>query len=143
MKRGKNGQQIAEENIEIVKSWIAQRNELRDWHEYSYNKRINRSLLASELNFAKSVCTQNKAVRNLLDEADKLWFGKYGEKLSAKEANFERSALIEQQNSKETKKVLQRVAELEVENAQLRQKLAAHEKLQQLLDFGIAGLKIE
>lgn len=143
MKKGKNGQQLAEENIGSVKAWIASRNELRDWEDYSYNNRINRSLLSAELNFAKSVCTQNKTVRNILDEADNLWFGKCGEKLAAKEANVERSILIGQKNSNEAKKVLQRVAELEVENAHLRQKLAAHEKLQQLLEVGVAGFKIE
>lgn len=139
----KNGQQIAEQNVRKVKDWIELRNSLRDWNQFSYNDRVNRSLLAAELNFAKSVCTQNKTVRNLLDEADNLWFRKYGEKSAAKEAHVERSILIGQKNSNEAKKVLQRVAELEVENAYLRQKLAAHEKLQQLLDVGVAGFKIE
>lgn len=57
MIKGKNGQQKATENVASVVVWIAERNRLRDWHEYAYNNRINRRVIAEELSFAKSVCT--------------------------------------------------------------------------------------
>lgn len=74
MTRRKNGTQIGLENIELVKTWIAERNMHRDWHEYAYNNRINRKALAQELDFARSVCVQNLAVRQLLEEAEQGWF---------------------------------------------------------------------
>ena len=52
MTKGKNGQQIASENVAAVTVWIAERNQRRDWHEYAYNNRINRSVLADELDFS-------------------------------------------------------------------------------------------
>ncbi|WP_255199351.1 hypothetical protein [Photobacterium damselae] len=33
MTKGKNGQQIAQENIKLVQTWIGERNAARDWHE--------------------------------------------------------------------------------------------------------------
>lgn len=42
MKKGKNGQQIAAENVALVNAWIEDRNKHRDWDEYAFNNRINR-----------------------------------------------------------------------------------------------------
>ncbi len=74
MSKGKNGQLIAQENVLLVKAWLTERNAGRDWHEYEYRGKINRTALADELGIAKSVCTQNKAVRTLIEEADTIWF---------------------------------------------------------------------
>ena len=49
MKKGKNGQQIAIENVALVMAWIADRKTRRDWREYAFNNRINRRVLAEEL----------------------------------------------------------------------------------------------
>lgn len=142
MKKGKNGQQIAKENVESVKAWIAQRNERRDWHDYAYSNRINRSTLASELGFAKSVCTQNKTVKELLEEADALWFREAPVERAAQEAARERSEKISNQTNLNANKLARRVAELEVENRQLRQKLSAHEQYRVLIERGAPGFKL-
>lgn len=142
MRKGKNGQQIAQENLERVKSWIEERNNQRDWHEYAHNNRINRRVLAQELDFAKSVCTQNQAVRALLEEADALWFNAEQVDRAAHEAARERAERRSSQAASSNNALTQRVAELEAENRQLRRELEAYKKQQALIEGGAAGFKL-
>lgn len=155
MKKGKNGQQIALENILLVGDWITERNACRDWHEYEYNGKINRRALSDELGFAKSVCTQNKAVRALINDAEAIWFRKQEEGEAAHEAALERaenrSSLISSTNNTLTRKqaeletennqLRREKKELEAENNLLRKELAAHKKQQALIQAGNSGFK--
>ncbi len=142
MSKGKSGQQIAQENIALVEAWIEERNARRDWHEYEYSGRLNRTVLASELGIAKSVCTQNKAVRQLIEDADEIWFRKAKESRASHEAARERAEKRTNQISSSNSALSHRVGELEAENRQLRQELAAYKKQQALIQAGAPGFKV-
>lgn len=142
MKKGKNGQQRALEIIESVKAWIKERNIKLDWHEYAYNHRINRRLLADELDFAMRACTQNKTLRSLLEECDALWFKSEVANKAAHEASRERAQSQSSRNSSDNNELQQRLAELEVENRKLRLELNGYKKQQALVEGGAAGFRL-
>lgn len=142
MIKGKNGQQIAQENIKLVQAWVDERNAARDWHEYEYSGKINRRVLAEELGFAKSVCTQNKAVRSLIEEADSYWFRKIDEDKKSHESARERAEKQSSIVSVSNNALSQRIAELEAENRQLQRELTKFKKQQMLIQSGAAGFKL-
>jgi hypothetical protein len=142
MKKGKSGQQIAIENVALVKAWIEERNKRRDWNEYAFNNRINRRVIAEELDFAKSVCTQNEAVRSLLEAADGLWFNSEAVDKAAHEAARQRAEIQSGRVSSDNSELKQRLAELEAENRQLRRELDAFKRQQALVEKGAAGFKL-
>lgn len=142
MKKGKNGQQIAAENVALVKTWIEERSKRCDWNVYAFNNRINRRVIADELDFATSVCTQNKSVRELLEAADKLWFCSERIDKEAHEAAHERAEIHSGRVSSENSELKKRLAELETENRQLRRELEAFRKQQALVERGAAGFKL-
>lgn len=140
--KGKNGQQRAGENVSSVSHWIADRNRLRDWHEYAYNNRINRRLIAEELDFAKSVCTQNAAVRRLLDDADALWFKSEAVGKAAHETAREPAQIQTSKASSDNSVLLKRIAELEAENQRMRQEIKAYKKREGLVLDGLPGFRL-
>ena len=142
MARGKNGQQLAAENVTRVETWIRERNTHRDWHEYEYKGRINRRTLAAELDFARSVCTQNLAVRSLLESAEKLWFGSGAEDRVAHEAARERAEKRSGREAAANSQLIRRIAELEAEVHELRKQLAVFKRQQELVSAGEAGFRV-
>lgn len=142
MTKGKNGQQIAQENIKLVLTWIDERNAARDWREYEYSGKINRRVLAEELGFAKSVCTQNKVVRALIEEADNYWFRKINEDKKSHGAARERAEKQSSLAVVSNNVLTQRIAELEAENRQLQRELTKFKKQQMLVQSGAASFKL-
>lgn len=142
MKKGKSGQQIAAENVILVEAWIKERNKRRDWEEYAFNNRINRRVIAEGLDFAKSVCTQNKAVRDLLEDADALWFKSENVEKTAHDAARERAVIQTGRVSSDNSELKKRVADLEIENRQLRRENDAYKRQQTLVESGLAGFRI-
>ena len=135
-RKGSNGIQEAEANVELVKRWIKDRNAHRDWDKYAYSQRINRSALAAELSISKSVMTQNPKVKALLEAQDKIWFE--SEALS-RDAAKERAEKHTQDVSATASHLTTRIAELEVEVRQLRKQLAKHQSLEALVQCGFPG----
>jgi hypothetical protein len=142
MKIGKSGRQIAGDNVKLVTTWIEERNQRLDWHEYAYNNRINRSVIAQELDFAKSVCTQNAAVRSLLEAADAVWFKNEVEDKAEHEAARERAQAQSSRMTSDNSDLIKRIAELEAENRQIRLELNAFKKQQSLVEGGLPGFKL-
>jgi glutaredoxin len=142
MKRRKSGAQLGVENVELVRTWIAERNMHRDWHEYAYNNRINRKALAQELDFARSVCVQNHAVKTLLAEAEGYWFQKQDEDKKSHEAARERAEKNASIQNSSNSALTSRVAELEAENRALNKRLKAFETQQAMIEGGSPGFKI-
>lgn len=142
MSKGKNGQMLAEEYSHRVRAWIAQRNLARDWDEYAYNNRINRRVLADELDFSKSVCTQNNNIRKLLEDADDHWFRTKAADRASLDAARERAEKHSSVMSSNNGNLIKRVAELEAENRQLRQELAAYKQQQALIECGASGFRL-
>lgn len=142
MTRGKNGQQIAQENVGKVEAWIAERDATRDWDEYGYNGKINRTTIATELDFAKSVCTQNKRVKTLLNEAEQRWFARKEISKASHDAARERAEKHSASVSSNNNTMSLRIAELEAENRQLRKELKGFREQQSMVESGMAGFKL-
>lgn len=138
-KKGSNGIQEAEANASMVQQWITERNTRRDWDEYAYAGRINRSSLAVELGVSKSVMNQNPKVKALLKAQDKLWFES---EILSREAAQERSEKRSQGVSVTNSQLTKRIAELEVEVHQLRKQLAKHQSLEALVQCGYPGQRV-
>ncbi|MCG8073717.1 MAG: hypothetical protein N0E59_21255 [Candidatus Thiodiazotropha taylori] len=140
--KGKSGPEVAKENLAKVEDWVAERNRLRDWHEYEHNGKINRSALADELDFARSVTTQNRAVKKILEEKDRLWFQAEPVIKEAQEASLERSNAALGKASAANNKLIARVAELEAENRELRRENAAYRRMKSMIESGEPGFKL-
>lgn len=143
--KGTNGRQDAKLNVKKVTSWIAERNRLRDWDEYKNNlSKINRTALSAELDFGISVPHQNPGVKQLLQEAEQLWFKKVSKQATevAQEASIERSQALLGKASTTNNKLTVRVAELEAENRQLQKELASYKRMQDMVESGMPGFKV-
>ena len=122
-----NGQQIANENLVKFEKWIAQRKAHGDKLEYIRNGKLNRSEVAKELGFGRSVFAQNPAVKELATKLDDEW-GKLKpaipksvrELTEARELANNKVKRTESANSKH----LEKIAMLEAENRQLKVQLA-------------------
>ena len=135
-KKGSNGIQEAEANVALVKQWINERNTHRDWDEYAYSGRINRSVLAGELGISKSVMSQNPKVKALLERQDKLWFKS---EVLSREAAHERAERATHDVSVTNSQLIRRIAELEAEVRQLLKQLEKHQSLEALVRCGFPG----
>ena len=62
-----NGQQLAAENLKRFESWSAERESAGDWSDYLRQGQLNRTEVAAECGFAKSVLRQNPAVKTALE----------------------------------------------------------------------------
>lgn len=142
MSTKKSGRQLAVQNVALVESWICERNERRDWHEYEFNGRINRRVLADELSFARSVCTQNRAVKALIEAAEGIWFASGGRERAGQEAALERAEKRTKRMASSNSALARRVAELEAENHALRRQLEMFKQQQALIEAGGAGFKV-
>lgn len=139
--KGKNGQQKAQDNVDAIQSWIDERNAKRDWDEYEYSGKINRTVVAEELGFAKSVFSQNKRVKDLIQEVDLIWFREKQLDKQAHEASRERAEDRSRMVSSTNNELIQRNAQLEAENKELKSKLNKFDQLQSLIQGGATGFK--
>ena len=122
-----NGQTLGNENLEKFQAWIAQRKKQNDKLDYIRNGKLNRSEVAKELGFSRSVFAQNPAVKELALKLDSEW-GKLKpaipkserELVEAREKANEKTKRAESSNSR----LLEKVAMLEAENRQLKVQLA-------------------
>lgn len=63
----RSGRQIAQLNLERFKQWIVERETAADWIDYVRGEKLNRTEIAVECGFAKSVLQQNPSVKAELD----------------------------------------------------------------------------
>ncbi len=129
----RSGAQKAVENLAAFEAWVADRRRLGDHGDYVRGGKLNRSEIAVECGFARSVFTQNPQVKARLAELDGEW-GKANEGAEATEAfaavdaSRERALLKAKQSEQSNSKLAERVMELEAENRHLRQELAGVER---------------
>ena len=122
-----SGQAIGNENFEKFRTWIAERNAQNDKIDYVRNGKLNRSEVAKELGFGRSVFAQNPAIKELALQLDEDW-GKLKpatpkterELTEARERANEKVKRTEGNNSR----LLEKIAMLEAENRQLKVQLA-------------------
>ncbi len=65
-----NGPQSGEENCKKLCAWIKERWACKDWQTYSRGGKLNRSEIAKECAFARSVFVQNPKVGRLLADLE-------------------------------------------------------------------------
>jgi hypothetical protein len=65
-----NGRQIAAANIAKFEAWVAERKSAGDWSDYIRGAQLNRTEIANECGFAKSVLRQNPSVKAALDSLE-------------------------------------------------------------------------
>lgn len=119
--------EAGKENLAKFESWVVERTDEGDFLDYIRAGKLNRSEVAKELGFGRSVFAQNPAVKELALKLDNDWgqlkphVPKTAEELSqARERANDKVKQTEGANSK----LLERVAMLEAENRQLKLQIA-------------------
>ena len=129
-----SGRKLAEEYAARVENWIAERDAIGDYAEYERDRKVNRTALCAELDFGRSVLTQNPSVRAQLLEAERRWFGtRQPDTNGSHDAARERAELKSTRISRELRTALDENARLRAENTLLRQRLRKYETLEQIL----------
>jgi len=137
--RGKSGKQIGEEYLQRAKAWKTSVEAAGTAHEYAYAERVNRTEVARECGFSRSVCVQNDEVRALIERCDREWFGTEPADQAASSAAVDRAEKRVQTASSDSSRLMARVAELEAENRELRKQLARYQALEAVVQEGMAG----
>jgi hypothetical protein len=120
-----NGQQLAAENLKRFESWSQEREAAGDWADYIRQGQLNRTEVAAECGFAKSVLRQNPAVKAALEALESrlraegaLPPGKGGKSPQAQAEAA--SASVERRIVTLNNRSEQRIKALEEQNAALR-----------------------
>lgn len=66
-----NGQMLAAANIAKFKAWVVERITAGDWSNYIRQGQLNRTEVAAECGFAKSVLRQNPSVKRKLERLER------------------------------------------------------------------------
>ena len=128
-----SGREIAKVYAARVEEWIAERDAAQDYLDYERDGKVNRAELCAELDFGRSVVSQNPNVRELLQEAECRWYEPRNTTRKAQEAARERAESKATRTSRELSIALDEAAKLKAENTLLRKRLQKFEMLDQIL----------
>lgn len=67
MGSGKNGQQMAADNLARFQVWIRNREQAKDWNDYWRGDKLSRTDIAAECGFGTAALRQNPALRTELE----------------------------------------------------------------------------
>lgn len=68
---GLSGQQLGRSNVQKFESWIAERDAANDWKDYLRRGKLNRSEIAAECGFVRSVFGSNPDLKAVLDALER------------------------------------------------------------------------
>ncbi|WP_194711276.1 VPA1267 family protein [Noviherbaspirillum soli] len=134
MSVGKSGRQIALENVDRFRAWIAERDKSNDWADYWRGDKLSRTDIAAECGFNTAALRQNPTIKSDLEALEARLRGREASESSegketpqngsneAEEANAIDSLtrrLMKSQSSAE-----KRVKALEEENAALKAQIS-------------------
>lgn len=128
-----NNQEKAKLNHEKLLSWIQERIRLNDFNEYERNGKINRAALCEELDFSRSVISQNPAVKSEIERVERAWYGKKDESVKSHEAARDRAISKVQMKSSEVNRLQEEIAKLKAENVFLKKKLEKYTAITDVL----------
>lgn len=135
-----SGREIAKENLEKFRKWIAERREAQDWVDYVHGNKLNRTEIANECVFAASALRQNPAIKKELKELeDEL----RGTGVIAERVHHDASAAAaKKRNDRSSSLDRERIKQLEERNAGLQAEVNALKdslKKFELFDRHLAG----
>lgn len=142
MKKGKNGQQLAEEYLQLVQDWKSRVESQGSARAYEYARRVKRTEVARECGFSRSVCVQNEAVKSLLECCDREWYGTEPSGKAAATSAIDRAEKRFHPESSDSSRLMALVAELEAENLTLKQQLARYQALEAVVHDGMPGFRV-
>lgn len=128
-----SGRELAKDYAARVKAWVVERDGAQDYHDYERDGKINRAELCAELDFGRSVVSQNPAVRECLQEAESRWYEPREMNRQAHEAARNRAESKSYRTSRDLSKALDDVAKLQAENVLLRKRLQKYVTLEEVL----------
>ena len=76
MTEKRSGAQIGAANLQKLIDWIETRYRASDWDDYIRSGKLNKSEIAAECGFARSVFAQNPALKSTLEALEKELHGK-------------------------------------------------------------------
>lgn len=126
-------QEQAIQYAERVRQWVAERDAMVDYMEYERGGKVNRAVLCAELDFGRSVVTQNPAVRESLRSAEVRWYSQTELPGEAHEAARERAETRSVRSERRLSSSQDMVAKLQAENVLLRKRLQKYEALDEIL----------
>lgn len=122
-----SGREIAANNLQRFKVWIAERDAAGDWRDYVRGDKLNRSEIAAECGFALSVVRQNPAVKEALQaledrlrDSGTLGVAKAAQNASDAVSEDATTLVVDRRIMIAKGKAEQRVKALEEQNAALR-----------------------
>ena len=123
-----NGREIGEANVGKFQKWVSEREAAGDWADYIRQGKLNRTEVAAECGFAKSVLRQNPAVKPALEALEaRLYAAGILPPTKANKAPHSASeaasAAVDQRVVTINSRNEQRVKALEEQNAALRAEL--------------------
>ncbi|CUK01012.1 hypothetical protein PH7735_02401 [Shimia thalassica] len=129
----KSGADLALEYAERFALWIEERELQNDFLDYVRSGKLNRTEVAKELGFSRSVFAQNPEVNALMKNCDDKWGSVVSDGRQSKTAREESAArerAISKLKRSETSnsRLLDRIAMLEEENRQLKLRLSEMDK---------------
>lgn len=127
-----SGRDVGRLYADRVRQWIAERDGLQDFMEYERGGKVNRAALCTELDFGRSVVSQNPAVRQALGAAEQRWYGP-GLSARASDAARERAERQSTRVQRELGNAREQIAKLKAENVLLRERLGKYEALEEIL----------
>jgi len=118
-----SGREQARVNFALFSDWVAARNAHGDHLDYVKMGKLNRSEIATELGFSRSVFSQNPAIKKLTLELDQKWGSQRTQApRTVKEESAARTRAIQKVKRTEdsNSRLLEKIAILEEENRELR-----------------------
>ena len=128
-----SGKRLGKNHAERVQAWIAERDAMGDYREYERGGKVHRTILCAELDFARSVTTQNPAVRASLLEAERRWYGTPHGSTDAHDAARDRAEHKSVRLQRALNRALDENARLKSEISLLREKLKKYGVLDEIL----------
>lgn len=124
----KNGAQRAAENVTLFQAWVAEREQQNDICDYIRGGKINRSEIAKELGFSRSVFSQNPTIKKMAEKCDIRWCSREEKEqkvrpLGEVEASRQRAITKAKHVESSNLKLLEEITQLEAENRRLKVKL--------------------
>ena len=126
-------QQRGKQIVELVITWVSEREAQGDYLEYEQKGKINRSALCTELGFARSAFQTNPDLVKAIVDAETRWFGKPIQDPKSLKAAAERSEKRASSINADNSKLAEEIVRLKAENNLLRRQLEKYKAMDEII----------